>query len=501
MCDVHATLCTLVTKRNLEERSSMNILPYLINPSISAGVVAVLVSSAILVGVIRQRVAIRNALFLVGAKVLTRTGFFWTVNLIFMAVSVLHAGIFFGITGNRHDLPGMAGYLGFAVSFFLDLVTIILMQAMLEARYRGEVSRARQFLLFITICCATSTFANLAISLNDFNAQIFLPHAPTWIQLASPYVLASFPLFVIMMSLAAEMILHVRPLEKLEEEEYEADEKKRLRIMQIRNTYLQKQAEEELRALTIRAQMRANRQIQSGQPFGPFRWFWEKPPQIDAVIAGVSKQLQAIYEPQIVELQRRLEELQRQVNLGNERQHNTSWWWNNTDPMGGEGSLATEHAQEPSASEPVETGHERALERSQGSFKPSFYRGKTGGEALDRQKTGTMEFAPGLLDVLKQYPKVASAWVEKGVKSVTMEEIIQVTGHGKRRLSRVPFQRTSRNKDLILVTSVIEWLKTAPLPGGTDTFAVVQIQQMEKELVDSQTHEGIELNGLGESAV
>src|SRR5437667_9745917 len=94
-------------------------------------------------------------------QICTRAGFFWTVNLVFMAVSVLHAGVFFGITGNGHDVPGLGQVIGFAVSFFLDLVTIILMQALLEARYRGEENRARQLLLFIVVCCGTSTFANL----------------------------------------------------------------------------------------------------------------------------------------------------------------------------------------------------------------------------------------------------------------------------------------------------------------------------------------------------
>src|SRR5207245_8452347 len=153
--------------------------------------------------------------------VFTRAGFFWTVNIIFMAVSVLHAGIFFGITGNSHDIPGIAQYLGFAVSFFLDLVTIILMQALLVAKYRSEELRAKQFLLLLAICCSTSTFANLAISLNDFDPLKVLPNAPAWIQIAAPYVLASFPIFVILMSIVAEMIVNVRLLDSLYAEDKE----------------------------------------------------------------------------------------------------------------------------------------------------------------------------------------------------------------------------------------------------------------------------------------
>lgn len=237
-------------------------------------------------------------------KIFSRTSFFWLVNLIFMGVSVLHAGDFFGITGK----DDFARYLGFAVSFFLDLVTIILMQAMLEARYRGEEHRARQFLFFIVLCCGTSTFANLAISLNDFEPTRYLPHAPIWVQIATPYILASFPLFVIMMSIAAEMIINVRPLEQLDEQEYEASEAKRLKIMEIRNTYLQKQVKQELLAIQIRNQMLLNKR----QRMSAFSWPWQRrsePPvvDIDAIKDSLRDELDADYRGRIDALQQRVD--------------------------------------------------------------------------------------------------------------------------------------------------------------------------------------------------
>ncbi len=291
----------------------MNIFSYLYQPPITSSVVAVILSVGLVAGVWMNKAAIAKVSTAILRKTCNRNGFFWLVCVIFMSVSVLHAGIFFGITGNAHDIPGVAQYLGFAVSFFLDLVTIILMQALLEARYRSDEARAKQFLFFIVICCSTSTFANLAISLNDFDPKKFLPHAPVWIQIAAPYVLASFPLFVILMSVAAEMIINVRPLDSLNEDEYEADEKKRIRLLQIRNDYLQKQADEELRALTIRATMQMNKRMRSGKLPKSFRWFWEKPIDIDAVIAGVSAQLQATYEPRIEQLKQRLEEVEKPI--------------------------------------------------------------------------------------------------------------------------------------------------------------------------------------------
>ncbi|HWS84532.1 MAG TPA: hypothetical protein VN207_09770 [Ktedonobacteraceae bacterium] len=402
---------------------------YFFNPYITSGVVAAIFSVAIMIMIVGSRAIIGKALGQLRSKLFTRAGFFWTVNIIFMAVSVLHAGIFFGITGNRHDIPGVAQYLGFAVSFFLDLVTIILMQALLEAKYRSEEQRAKQFLLFIAICCSTSTFANLAISLNDFDPIKVLPNAPAWIQIAAPYVLASFPLFVILMSIAAEMIVNVRPLDSLNEEEYEADEKKRIRLLQIRNDYLQRQADEELRALTIRATMYANKQLRKGNLPKSFRWFWEKSIDIDAVVVGVTAQMKGMYEPQIEELKRRLEEVRNQSQQLVFAERNTEQSESDTN---------------------------------------TFEVGKT-----DGQSTGIIAFNAELMEVVKRYPRIASEWLAKNQKSTTLEEVIRITGHSKRRLNRAPLQRSPRNKDLIRINSVIEWLKTAPLPESSDTFVSV----------------------------
>src|SRR5690348_15541062 len=131
------------------------------NPIVTPAIVALAACAGTLALILKNMAAIMTKFGEIRAKVFTRTGFFWAVNLVFMGVSVLHAGAFFGITGNGHDLPGIGQALGFAVSFFLDLVTIILMQAMLEARYRGDDGRASQFLFFIIVCCSTSSFANL----------------------------------------------------------------------------------------------------------------------------------------------------------------------------------------------------------------------------------------------------------------------------------------------------------------------------------------------------
>ena len=66
--------------------------------------------------------------------------------------------------------------------------------------------------------------------------------------------------------------------------------------------------------------------------------------------------------------------------------------------------------------------------------------------------------------VFISYPEVLHQWVEKGRKTATIDEIMEVTGQSKRRLNKTHFQRSPRNQKLVLVSSVIEWLKSAPLP-------------------------------------
>jgi hypothetical protein len=424
---------------------------YVFHPIVTSSVVAIFVCTLVLIILFKNRVAIGQMLALLRTNIFTRTGFFWLVNIVFMGVSVLHAGAFFGITGK----DDFAHYLGFAVSFFLDLVTIILMQAMLEARYRGDEPRARQFLFFITLCCGTSTFANLAISLNNFDPLLYLPHAPEWVQVATPYILASFPLFVIMMSIAAEMIINVRPLEQLDEEEYEADEKKRLKIMQIRNTYLQMQADEELRALSIRAQMRLQRQLRKGSLPGSFRWPWEAPANTKGLTSIVATHLKTQYEPKLQELQQKIESMQR------EKESKVEELQKSIDYRQREKETELQELQQ-------SVGGGQTLSQRESVFSPfSQLMGETvRSKSVEDigQTSGEIQINAALFEVTKRYPRVASEWLTRNRKTATLEEIMEVTGHSKRRLNRAVLRRSSRNPDLVLLSSVIEWLKTAPLP-------------------------------------
>lgn len=61
---------------------------------------------------------------------------------------------------------------------------------------------------------------------------------------------------------------------------------------------------------------------------------------------------------------------------------------------------------------------------------------------------------------LENYPKVMSELIDQDIKTVSVERLSELTGHSKRKIANAKsLQRHSRNRDLIMVSSVIEWLK------------------------------------------
>jgi hypothetical protein len=65
---------------------------------------------------------------------------------------------------------------------------------------------------------------------------------------------------------------------------------------------------------------------------------------------------------------------------------------------------------------------------------------------------------------LESYPKVIDELISTGAKTVLYDDIARLTGHSKQRIAKAKLQRHSRNKNLVMVSSLTEWLKTAPLP-------------------------------------
>jgi len=64
-----------------------------------------------------------------------------------------------------------------------------------------------------------------------------------------------------------------------------------------------------------------------------------------------------------------------------------------------------------------------------------------------------------VLDDLASYPNFVREVVDTGLKTITVDFLSEVTGLSKRKIANAKLLRHSRNKDLIMVSSAIEWLR------------------------------------------
>jgi hypothetical protein len=87
-------------------------------------------------------------------------------------------------------------------------------------------------------------------------------------------------------------------------------------------------------------------------------------------------------------------------------------------------------------------------------------------ESLTEQNRLVAELQKADSSALDGYSQECLEWLQSGIKTVTVDEISQFTGHSKQKLIKTKFQRSARNKDLILVSSLVEWLKNTPAPAG-----------------------------------
>jgi hypothetical protein len=63
----------------------------------------------------------------------------------------------------------------------------------------------------------------------------------------------------------------------------------------------------------------------------------------------------------------------------------------------------------------------------------------------------------------RKYPLVKTEWIDRGIKSVSLEEMVRVTGISKRKIQHAAIRKAGRNGELYLVSSVMEWLNSLPM--------------------------------------
>ena len=107
---------------------------------------------------------------------------------------------------------------------------------------------------------------------------------------------------------------------------------------------------------------------------------------------------------------------------------------------------------------------------------------------LSEMKTAQLELQKALAvsteEALEAYSEECKTWLHSGVKSVSIDEIIHYTGFSKQKvkgaLQRDLLQTSARNKELITVASLVEWLKTVqPSRVVTEEVPALRIVQNE----------------------
>lgn len=232
-------------------------------------------------------------------KLLTRTGFYRVVIFVFLAVSCLRSGIFFAFGGNG-SLGFVETLLGFSVALFFDLITVFLMEAFLEASAQGLMLTAWRNVLFIAATAGASTYANFAIASNNFSGVRMLPNAPTFIQQSATLVLSAFPLFIIMFTIASDTIVGKKKAADMNEVELRKAESDKVRRLEIRNEYLQKQVNAEHERTRILAERRAERVAVRGQFV---RWLFPRLINLEAlkgqIASGIEEAMRETYEQRL----------------------------------------------------------------------------------------------------------------------------------------------------------------------------------------------------------
>lgn len=73
---------------------------------------------------------------------------------------------------------------------------------------------------------------------------------------------------------------------------------------------------------------------------------------------------------------------------------------------------------------------------------------------------------------LDAYSQDLQNWLTQGHKSISIEDIVRLTGHHKRTVSNAIANKTllttSRNKELIMTDSFVSWLQSKPLPSANE---------------------------------
>jgi len=385
----------------------------------------------------------------------------WLVIAIFLLVSVCESGNYF------NELLGavsLFGVLGYAVSLVIDLVAVECMRARLGAGRMRDKMGKRLYLLGVVACASLSAFANTYTALQHYHEPTGTLIPALMVHMA-PWTGMAFPLLIIFLSFTADYTAD-QTSSKLDPGNYKLQEEKRLKLLEIQRDMLRSRMtiEQEMDA------MNAQHLKENEREFFLVSWLLRrKSIDMDYVVAQVTEELQKAYESQLEVMAKQQETTQQQLTIALQKmtdmqQHNLQVF----------ASLQQDRREDIqqfiTRLEQVKTESKHVYQDADKGAVNTTYSESEDVPKKPRSQGGQQEnellHNPEVQEVLKSYVILAQ-YLTRGVRSLTLEEIIEATGHSRKmvlnRIKDGTFAKT-KNPNKFRVDSVIEWLKIAPLP-------------------------------------
>lgn len=208
----------------------MDIQPYVTPWDIGGAVAGLLLSIAAIISLVLGRHQLGTVIKKVGEKLFSQVGFFSLVIVVFMLISVLESGSFFDQTITHHAILDLLGY---ALALGFDLVSIVCMQARLNAARMRDERGQRLNLIGVIICAAVSAFANACGSLQGYS-PVDLNHTPLWMQTVAPWIGMVFPTMIVVLAMTSDHLLDHTPARDIDVDTYRKQEQKRVDILRVR---------------------------------------------------------------------------------------------------------------------------------------------------------------------------------------------------------------------------------------------------------------------------
>jgi len=429
---------------------------------------------------------------------------------VFMFVSVTEAGPMF----NKLQGYALGGALGYITVFAFDLVAVVCMKSRAKMLRKGHDGKAHIYQLGVWLCALVSVFANLYEAIQ--NAAALSTRNP--LTFFAPLAGIAFPVMIIFLSYATD----ADEDDVDDPEVYRTEQEKRVAFVKAKREIaaailnekvqmnLLRQREFFLKGwLFTKKKMNAVIEVATQQVMENIKGDVTKLKQsildevnglrqkvVDEITVIVTNKvivstrtqvdtllsenatlkdrlhhIEAERENDKRELSRRIEQLQALVNSQIEQQNNL------VDRQ----LYDLQTSLESRFNGVVDSAVMRSIEAAQEVVKdaslpvpqePSQERGKRERNTDEMTAITPSQQSSGWLadselqDALIHYP-ILKQWLTRGVKSLTLEEIVETTNHSRKmvinRIKDGTFAKT-KNPNRFRMDSILTWLKTAPIP-------------------------------------